>query len=344
MPDNVLRNFNKIASGMRCVQCGVIGALEPASTLVSCSACKATYPITNGVISFVEASDDSLCNVTDIENKTNTYFGFEWDYFSKWGFIDDASIEDFRKEEYHGGLVSHRTGAFDRKCRMDSNDLREGNIVLDAGCGNGRYTYEAALRGQALVVGVDIGGGSTQAARKNTAALPNALIIRAALFDLPFADKTFNAAFSNGVLMHTGDARKAFAEVARTVAEQGTLVVNVYHKLNPIWESIDYSMRCVTTRLSINKNLAFARKMAKLGKWLAKKPKRLEMANKFMRIQTTEHHMFDWYSAPIATHHTYPEIALWFKQNDFIISDSYPEKFPLFNRPWAVNLKGIKNL
>ena len=152
MQSNTLTILNKIKDKIRCVKCNSVGDFDVISDKITCCICKAEYLSTNGVLSFIDTSDEGLRNVTDIESKTNTYFGFEWDYYSQWGFIDDSAIEDSQKEKYFGGLVSHRKRAFDSKCRMDADDLDKGNIVLDAGCGNGRYTFEAATRGGQLLL------------------------------------------------------------------------------------------------------------------------------------------------------------------------------------------------
>ena len=58
--------------------------------------------------------------------------------------------------------------------------------------------------------------------------------------------------------------------------------------------------------------------------------------------------MFDWYSAPIATHHTYKELKEWFKDNNFEVLDDInkkirsQEKVYPWKKPWAINLKGKK--
>lgn len=335
-----LELLHRIASYLKCPSCG---GREGDELLISaerilCPRCHSIYPILNGVPSFVQCEQQ----LSEVEKKTNTYFGFEWAHFDRWGFIEDDEVVGKNQEDFLGGLVSHRKAAFDSKCRITNEELQEGCLVLDAGCGNGRYTFEAASRGKAIIIGVDIGQGSSQAAAKNVAGLENVLIIQASLFRLPFRDGVFTSAFSNGVLMHTGNAQAAFQEVARTVAEQGTFVVHVYHRLNPVWEAVDYFMRAVTTRLSVEMNMRFAARMSSLAKWMGKKPGRLERINKIMRLQKTPVHMYDWYSAPIATHHTYPELAAWFKESAFMLLDTLPRERPVFHRPWAVNIKGKK--
>lgn len=309
---------------------------------VTCPSCNVIYPLIDGVLRFINIEKNALDDATVIEQKTHESFGYEWDYFSNWGFIDDNTIPEDQKYQFCGGLTSHRKATFDSKCRLTPEELTEGKLVLDAGCGNGRYTFEAASRGNACVIGVDLGTDSTRTAAKNTAKLGNVLIIQASLFDLPFKDGVFHASFSNGVLMHTGNAHKAFIEISRTIQPGGTFVVNVYHRLNPIWEVVDWTLRLVTTRLSIEHNMDFARFMARIASWIERKTKRLEWVNYFIRLLPTDHHMFDWYSAPIATHHTFPETAKWFEECNFQVEDRVPTKFPFWRKPWAVNLRGIK--
>ena len=59
----------------------------------------------------------------------------------------------------------------------------KGTRVLDAGCGNGRFTRACAALGPRHVVGIDP-SHSVFAARANTAALPNATILQG---DIPVA-------------------------------------------------------------------------------------------------------------------------------------------------------------
>ena len=66
-------------------------------------------------------------------------------------------------------------------------------------------------------------------------------------------------------------------------------------------------------------------------------------ANLFIRVQPTLHHMYDWYSAPIATHHTYGEVKNWFSRNHFeILQTCEPESHPPFIKPWSITVKGRK--
>ena len=72
--------------------------------------------------------DDALINL-----KINTIknFGFEWTEYARFGWDDEKYDIDF--EEH----------VFKKKSLMSKHDL-SGSVVLDAGCGNGRYVYWAS--------------------------------------------------------------------------------------------------------------------------------------------------------------------------------------------------------
>jgi len=334
--------MEKILEILCCLECK--GDLELSNEGLSCKRCLEKYPIIDNIARFVPEGYYKLTrDAQNIEEKTKNYFGFEWDYFKDWGFIPDESVSEEKRLEYTGGMVSSRKMAFDSKCRMTEEDLAENKIVLDAGCGNGRYTYEAATRGKALVIGVDIGYGSVLSAYQNTKDLDNVIILQASLFNLPFKDRVIDSAFSNGVLMHTGDAKKAFVEIARTVKSKGVFVAHLYHRLNPVWEFNDWLLRAFTTRLSIDSCLKLSKFLARVAKTVNHIPNGLRFTNLFLRLQPSIIHMYDWYSAPIATHHTYDEVEEWVGKTGFgIIESKKPDKERLLSKPWSLTVKGRK--
>lgn len=340
-----MKNYSKLLNLIKCLDCN--NELKFFDQNFICTKCENVYPIINGIPRFVDKkffklNDDNI----NIENKTKNYFGYEWDYFKRWGFIDDNLINKYNGE-YSGGTVNDRKKAFKYKCRLDSSELNN-KIVLDCGCGNGRYTYEARLKGNdnSLIIGLDIGYGSVKSAYENTREFDNILIIQCSLFNLPFKDNVIDSAFSNGVLMHTGNAQKVFNEISRTIKRNGVFVAHLYGKLNPIWEFNDYWIRKITTKLSIEKGIKLAKILTKLSRVINKFPRGFDIANLFFRIQPSVIHMFDWYCAPIATHHTYIELSNWYKKNNFKILDNLYDKKQqqknFFKRPWAINLKGKK--
>lgn len=274
---------------------------------------------------------------TAILDKTSKSFGIEWDHFRDWGWIPDDSVPEYMHGyEYFGGLISNTEAAFKSKCKMSESDISSDKIVLDAGCGNGRYTNQAAQLG-ATVIGVDLGFG-VKSAYKHTKKKQNIHIIQGDLFKLPFKDQTFDSAFSNGVLMHTGDANKAFKSVASKVKSGGVFVAHLYHKRNFMFELIDTFIRFFTTKFGAKINFKFASLMARIGRRVKRKGT-LHKWRKYLQVLPTEHHMFDWYTAPVATFHTHSEVESWFEESGFQIIDSDKGKWP---NPEAVNVKGKK--
>lgn len=226
--------------------------------------------------------------------------------FINWGWIKEDEIPRKDRIKYDGGFISNTVSAFETKSLMNDDDLANGKLILDAGCGNGRFSNQAAKYG-AEVIGVDIGTGAVEAAYENTREKDNIHIIQGDLFKLPFKKNIFDTAFSIGVLMHTGDAYRAFKSIVSHIKAGGIFTTHLYHKLNLVWEINDFLLRKITTRMSIENNLKFADFMSKLGRLLFK-IRLFNVANLFIRVQPTLPHMYDWYSAPVATHHTYDEV------------------------------------
>jgi SAM-dependent methyltransferase len=103
----------------------------------------------------------------------------------------------------------------------------EGARVLDAGCGNGRFTRACAALGAQHVIGVDP-SLSVRAARENLAGVPNATVLRGDIYDLPFAPGTFDHVFCIGVLHHLPDPHAGFLELARMLKPGAKLSIWVY--------------------------------------------------------------------------------------------------------------------
>ena len=122
-----------------------------------------------------------------------------------------------------------------------------GKLVLDAGCGGGRYARLVGSHG-GKVVGVDLSAAVTKAVQL-CESLPNVTIVQADLLDLPVADGAFDLVYSIGVLHHTPDPRRAFGQIARKVKPGGHLAVWLYRRNVVLQEWINTGLRGVTTRL-----------------------------------------------------------------------------------------------
>jgi 2-polyprenyl-3-methyl-5-hydroxy-6-metoxy-1,4-benzoquinol methylase len=112
--------------------------------------------------------------------------------------------------------------------RFDFRALR-GKDVLEIGCGSG-VTACLLAEGGAKVTAVDI----TQTAVDMTEAAATQLGVDVAVSrmdaeTLDFPDGTFDFVFSWGVLHHSKDTDRAFAEAARTIKPGGGGLFMVYH-------------------------------------------------------------------------------------------------------------------
>lgn len=109
-------------------------------------------------------------------------------------------------------------------------DLKDGDAVLEVGCGNGVFLSGLAERvyPSGRVVGIDHADAFVIEAQKNAAASPHAKVIsveQADAYRLPFADASFDVAHCERVLMHLEDPTAAIREMARVVRPGGLVVV-----------------------------------------------------------------------------------------------------------------------
>ena len=106
-------------------------------------------------------------------------------------------------------------------------------VVLDAGCGKGRHLFLAAKFGAADVIGVDL-SDAVESAYQNTRHLPNAHVIQADIYHLPFA-QPFDLAYSIGVLHHLPDPKQGFLSVVSKLKSGGRAAIWVYGKEGNRW-------------------------------------------------------------------------------------------------------------
>lgn len=103
-----------------------------------------------------------------------------------------------------------------------------GALVLEAGCGVGAQTqYLAHSSPEAHFTSVDISAESLALAQKRISELghENVEFFQGDIFDLPFAEASFDHAFICFVLEHLAQPQKALAAVRRMIKPGGTLTV-----------------------------------------------------------------------------------------------------------------------
>ncbi|GAB4339708.1 MAG: hypothetical protein Kow0099_15030 [Candidatus Abyssubacteria bacterium] len=292
---------------------------------LECSLCGTVYSIREGIPHLLptELASVNGQSLASLQTATIERFGFEWRYFKDWGWLTEYPDVKNAEEKFFGSLLENSEKAFWSKSLFQKEELHSGLTVLDAGCGNGRFTYQAAQTG-AEVFGIDLGWG-VQSAFEHMRSLPKVHVLQGDLFRLPFAPATFDRVFSIGVLMHTGNGGAAFDSLVRTLKPGGLIMARVYGMGCYSYEFIDRTLRSLTTRMPISAQIHFARATASMARWLRSRRQRL-YAKLFRHINLlpTDHHMFDWWSAPIATHHTLEEVESWFARNGIEVVRSFP--------------------
>lgn len=127
-------------------------------------------------------------------------------------------------------------------------DTLRGALVLEVGCGAGRFT-EVLAATRAEVWAVDA-THAIDACRHTVRDSPNVHLLQADLLDLPFEPGSFDRVLCYGVLQHTPDPRAAFRALVAHVRPGGLLAADVYRRAEYVdrWSS-KYLWRPLTTRL-----------------------------------------------------------------------------------------------
>jgi len=206
-----------------------------------------------------------------------------------------------------------------------------GKLVLDAGCGSGRYTRVAGEAG-ATVISVDI-STAVETAACATAHLPNVHIIQMDIFALPLASSTFDFIYSIGVLHHTPNTKQAFDMLVPMAKEGGEIVVWLYSRWPAPVEAYNCLLRAITTRMSLDTLHRMAVKLEPIG---LLKPRLLTSKQRWKRALGyllcglavgVSHHpdreiricdTFDWFSPPYQWHHTDTEVEAWFHEHHLV--------------------------
>jgi SAM-dependent methyltransferase len=106
--------------------------------------------------------------------------------------------------------------------------LRPGMDVLDVGCGVGAIALDLAPAvAPGRVAGVDIDAGQLADARAEAArrGIADASFRAGSVYELPFEDASFDAAYANAVFMYVREPVRALAEMRRVLRPGGVAAV-----------------------------------------------------------------------------------------------------------------------
>ncbi len=117
---------------------------------------------------------------------------------------------------------------------LSSLELRDGDTVLDLGCGEGRHLHAMYHAAQVHAVGVDLGFDDVKKTLDVFKSFPDLEgdFLRfsgsvANALNLPFADDTFEVVVCSEVLEHIPDYKQAINEITRILKPGGRLAVSV---------------------------------------------------------------------------------------------------------------------
>lgn len=303
-----------------------------------CSRCHRRYPIRNGIPRMLSSR-----GLSRQERRTREVFAYEWEFYRRWGWMSEVTPGG--RLALWGSRRADAERAFWTKSLLTENDVA-GRVVLDAGCGNGRYAFQAARLAR-VVVGLDI-SEAVDAAGENTRSCPNVEIVQGDVLRPPFRPNVFDTIFSIGVLGFTANAEGACQSLVRLLRDDGVIAVQFSHRGNAVFEMVDNAVRSLTSRLSVRNLMRFAAFMAGLGR-LAHALRVARYVNLILRLQPTRHHMFDWYGARRIDRRCHEEVFEWFRRSgvDVVAHDRREDRPRWLRRiafPWALAVKGRKRL
>lgn len=289
----------EIAAILCCPSCR--GGLTEQEASLRCGECGRVFPFLNGVVRFVGAE------------KYASSFGFQWTKYARTQLDHDGchvSEDEFRE----------RTGFSPREL--------SGKLILDVGCGMGRFA-EVASRWGGRVVGIDL-SNAVEAAAQNLVDRPTVTFFQADVFSMPFAAESFDYIYSLGVLHHTPDCEKAFKNLPPLLKPGGGIAIWLYSGYNK-WYRFSDLYRKVTHRMSPRSLLALCKGAANLyyvyrglGRipWIGPPlsgalhhllPVSMEPDGEHRVLDT-----FDWYSPKYQSKHTYEEVFPWFESSGLV--------------------------
>lgn len=271
---------------------------------LACTGCGQQFVIEHGVPDFVEARGPA-----DVRQTTS---GFA----RNWNEYNEIILED---EQLNDALFR------DWVLPLDPESMR-GKLVLEPGCGMGRWLRVASKYQPRALIGVDYSEVAWTAAQ-NTKDLPDVHVVRADILRLPLRSM-MEVTYCLGVVHHTPDPARTFDALVRSMADAGTLCVWVYGKENNGWIThvVTPVREKLTSRLP-HPVLAVLSKIlaAMLYAWAAAYALGLEKLGlpyaaylRYLRrypFRYMEHIVYDHLVPRIAHYHSREELEGWAQRN-----------------------------
>jgi len=280
---------------LRCLHCGASLDSDRSGGFV-CPSCGRAYPKVNGIARFVDAQEYAAS------------FGYQWHRYQK----TQLDHDEVRESDRH----------FRMKTALRPEDLK-GKLVLDVGCGMGRFA-EVATRWGARVIGVDL-SAAAEVAAKNLADR-EFTAFQADVFALPFAPESFDIIYSVGVLHHTPDCEAAVKVLEKYLKPGGILAVWLYsayskwYRFSDIWRRYTHKMKpqrlhgmlkvAVPFFYHLNRGL---KRVPLVGRPVAGVVHHVFPVNRQKDPEARMLDTFDWYSPRYQSKHTYEQVFRWYE-------------------------------
>ena len=160
---------------------------------------------------------DKLSRMKANKGKTQLFDGWP-EAYDRWFTTPIGSLV----KKYEGQLI------------LDLLEPKQGEIILDAGCGTGVFTRDILLSGS-RVIGLDISSPMLIRARKKLKEFPFQMVL-ADMLNLPFSESSFDKVVSVTAVEFIEDAREAVGELFRVTKKGGYIVVGTLNRLST-WAS-----------------------------------------------------------------------------------------------------------
>lgn len=206
---------------------------------LNCAACRKTFPVVRGIPRFVSSENYAAS------------FGRQWNKFARLQ-LDSQNGTRYSRTRFYS-ITEWEPSAL------------KGKMVLDAGCGAGRFS-EVILEDGAEVVAVDL-SNAVDACRQNLSSHSRLHVVQASIYELPFRDGTFDYVYCIGVIQHTPDPRRSVLSLLPKTAIGGKAGLWIY-ELN--WKAFigtvgfKYLLRPWTKRMKLPALERFCERLERL--------------------------------------------------------------------------------
>jgi SAM-dependent methyltransferase len=193
-----------------------------------CSRCSARFAVIDGIPRlYVTATSD------ETRPRTAASFGYLWAKSVPGEEVYESKAYHYAKMEQSLALPAPH------------------GLVLDAGCGDGVDLANQARRTGVEVIGVELSDGGCRTSYARARTVPRAHVVQADLCRLPFADATFDFAYSYGVLHHIGAPARGLSEVVRVAKPGARIAAYLYEDFSERSGFLRWSLAAANTLRTI---------------------------------------------------------------------------------------------